>query len=267
MTQASEPQTDRSRPRPRPPLPLVIGHLKIDVLTLFPAICEGPLNASILARARTGGALEVRVHDLRAWTRDRHRTADDTPYGGGQGMLLKPEPMFAAVADLRDPAAPDRTHVVLLTPQGRLFRQAVARELAAREHLVFVCGHYEGVDHRVAEHLADEELSVGEYVLTNGAIAAVVVIDAVARLLPGVLGDAQSAADDSFGVVLDDGRPRLEAPQYTRPAEFNGLRVPEVLLGGNHGAIARWRREQAVARTQRNRPDLLLPPPPDLPSP
>ena len=247
--------------------------MKIDVLTLFPAICEGPLNASILARAQAGGALEVRVHDLRAWTRDRHRTADDTPYGGGQGMLLKPGPIFAAVADLRDPGEPGRTHVVLLTPQGRLFRQGVARELAAREHLVLICGHYEGVDHRVAEHLADEELSIGDYVLTNGAIAAVVVIDAVARLLPGVLGDAQSAADDSFGTAaVDDatGPTLLEAPQYTRPADLDGLRVPEVLLGGNHGAIARWRREQAVVRTRRNRPDLLPPPPsssPDLPNP
>ena len=237
--------------------------MRIDVLTLFPAICEGPLNASILARARAGGALDVRVHDLRDWTRDRHRTADDMPYGGGQGMLLKPEPIFAAVADLRrDPAAaaPERTHVVLLTPQGRLLRQPVARELAAREHLILICGHYEGVDHRVAEHLADEELSIGDYVLTNGAIAAVVVIDAVARLLPGVLGDAQSAADDSFSAPGDDPA-LLEAPQYTRPAEFYGLRVPDVLLGGNHGAIARWRREQALARTRRNRPDLLPPSP------
>ncbi len=238
--------------------------MKIDVLTLFPAICEGPLNASILARARAGGALDVRVHDLRAWTRDRHRTADDTPYGGGQGMLLKPEPIFAAVADLRDPA-PGRTHVVLLTPQGRLFRQPIARELAVREHLILICGHYEGVDHRVAEHLADEELSIGDYVLTNGAIAAVVVIDAVTRLLPGVLGDAQSAVDDSFGGPEGSGPALLEAPQYTRPAEFNGLRVPEVLLGGNHGVIARWRREQAVARTRRNRPD-LLPSSPEFPS-
>lgn len=233
--------------------------MKIDVLTLFPSICEGPLNASILGRARTSGALDVRVHDLRAWTRDRHRTADDTPYGGGQGMLMKPEPVFAAVADLRDPG-PDRTRVILLTPQGRLFRQSVARELAARDHLIFICGHYEGVDHRVAEHLADEELSIGDYVLTNGAIAAVVVIDAVARLLPGVLGDEQSAVDDSFRSVPDDGPMLLEAPQYTRPAEFNGLRVPEVLLGGNHGVIAQWRREQSLARTRRNRPDLLPPP-------
>lgn len=232
--------------------------MKIDVLTLFPAICEGPLNASILARARTSGALDVRVHDLRAWTRDRHRTADDTPYGGGQGMLMKPEPVFAAVADLRDPE-PNRTRVILLTPQGRLFRQSVAHELAVREHLIFICGHYEGVDHRVAEHLADEELSIGDYVLTNGAIAAVVVIDAVARLLPGVLGDEQSAVDDSFRSV-PNGPMLLEAPQYTRPAEFNGLRVPEVLLGGNHGVIAQWRREQSLARTRCNRPDLLPPP-------
>ena len=177
-------------------------------------------------------------------------------------MLLKPEPIFAAVAELRDPE-PGRTRVILLTPQGRLFRQPVAQELAAREHLIFICGHYEGVDHRVAEHLVDEELSIGDYVLTNGAIAAVVVIDAVARLIPGVLGDAQSAADDSFSAP-NDGPALLEAPHYTRPAEFNGLRVPDVLLGGNHGAIAQWRREQAIIRTQRNRPDLLSPASPSL---
>lgn len=237
--------------------------MKIDVLTLFPAICEGPLNASILARARAGGALDVQVHDLRAWTRDRHRTADDTPYGGGQGMLMKAEPIFDAVAALRDPE-PHRTHVILLTPQGRVFRQPVARELSGREHLILICGHYEGVDHRVAEHLVDEELSIGDYVLTNGAIAAVVVIDAVARLLPGVLGDAHSAVDDSFRVP-EAGPMLLEAPQYTRPAEFAGMRVPEVLLGGNHAAIARWRHEQAIARTQGNRPDLLPPLPPSSP--
>lgn len=224
------------------------------------------MNASILARARARGALDVRVHDLRAWTRDRHRTADDAPYGGGQGMLLKPEPIFAAVGDLRDPAEPSRTRVVLLTPQGRVFRQPVARELAARGHLLLICGHYEGVDHRVVEHLADEELSIGDYVLTNGALAAAVVVDAVARLLPGVLGDEQSATDDSFGAAAPEngggsggGPTLLEAPQYTRPAEFRGLRVPEVLLGGDHGAIARWRHEQALARTRRNRPDLLSP--------
>lgn len=226
--------------------------MKIDILTLFPAICEGPLGASILGRARAGGALEVRVHQLRDWAQGRHRVTDDTPYGGGQGMLLKPEPIFEAVESLRDPGAPGRTHVVLLSPQGRVFRQAVAHELAAREHLVFICGHYEGVDHRVVEHLADEELSIGDYVLTNGALAAAVVVDAVARLLPGVLGDEASAADDSFSTAA-----LLEAPQYTRPAEYRGLRVPDVLLGGNHGEIARWRREQALARTRANRPDLL----------
>lgn len=222
--------------------------MKIDILTLFPAICEGPLGASILKRARDAGHLDVRVHNLRDWAHDRHRTTDDMPYGGGPGMVMKPEPIFEAVETLRTP----RSRVVLLTPQGRVFNQGIARELADREHLIFICGHYEGVDHRVAEHLADEELSIGDYVLTNGAIAAVVVVDAVARLLPGVLGGENSAANDSFSQEAS----LLEGPQYTRPADFRGLRVPEILLGGNHAAIARWRQEQALARTRANRPDL-----------
>jgi tRNA (guanine37-N1)-methyltransferase len=221
--------------------------MRIDILTLFPEICRAPLGESMMKRAQSSGALDLHIHNLREWTTDKHRIVDDSPFGGGQGMVMKPEPIFAAVESLRS----DESTVILLTPQGRRFLQSTAHELAARPHLIFICGHYEGVDHRVAEHLADIELSIGDYVLTNGAIAAVVVVDAVVRLLPGVLGHEQSAADDSFSAGL------LEAPQYTRPAEFRGWKVPDVLLSGNHAEIAEWRRQQARARTEQNRPDLL----------
>ncbi len=221
--------------------------LTIDILTLFPAICEGPLGASMMKRAVEGGFVGIRIHNLRNWAVDRHRTTDDMPFGGGQGMVMKPEPIFAAVEELRR----EGTKVILMTPQGQPFVQAVAHRLAQEAHLVLICGHYEGVDHRVVEELVDEEISIGDYVLTNGAMAAAVVTDAVVRLLPGVLGDAASAADDSFSTGL------IEGPQYTRPADFRGLRVPDVLLSGNHAAIAKWRSEQSRIRTAQNRPDLL----------
>ena len=221
--------------------------MRIDILTLFPEICRAPLNESMMKRAQGGGTLDLRIHNLREWTTDKHRIVDDAPFGGGQGMVMKPEPIFAAVEALRSA----ESFVVLLTPQGRTFSQATAADLASRAHLIFICGHYEGIDHRVTEHLADAEISIGDYVLTNGAIAAVVVVDAVVRLLPGVLGHEQSAADDSFSGEL------LEAPQYTRPAEFRGWKVPDVLLSGNHAEIAAWRKQQARLRTQQNRPDLL----------
>ena len=221
--------------------------MRIDILTLFPEVCRAPLNESMMKRAQTSGALELRIHNLRDWTTDKHRMADDAPFGGGQGMVMKPEPVFAAVESLQSEAST----VVLMTPQGKRFTQALASEFSQRPHLIIICGHYEGIDHRVTEHLAETEISIGDYVLTNGAIAAVVVVDAVARLLPGVLGHDQSAADDSFSHGL------LEAPQYTRPAEFRGWKVPEILLSGNHAEIAAWRKEQAVKRTQQNRPDLL----------
>ena len=239
--------------------------MRIDILTLFPEICRAPLGESMMKRAQASGALDLRIHNLRAWTTDKHRIVDGAPFGGGQGMVMKPEPIFAAVEELRGGGAEetsnveDRTpnvelrkpKVVLMSPAGRRFDQEAARQLAAESHLIFVCGHYEGIDHRVTEHLVDLELSIGDYVLTNGAIAAVVVIDAVVRLLPGVLGHEQSAADDSFSAGL------LEAPQYTRPAEFRGWKIPDVLLSGNHAEIAEWRKQQARARTERNRPDLL----------
>ncbi|MFN3410360.1 MAG: tRNA (guanosine(37)-N1)-methyltransferase TrmD [Limisphaerales bacterium] len=224
--------------------------MKVDILTLFPGMFAGPLDESMVGRAREQGALELRVHNLRDWTHDRHKTVDDRPFGGGPGMLLKPEPVFAAVEALRSPDA----RVILLCPQGRRFTQAVARELAAQTHLILVCGSYEGFDERIREALADDELSIGDYVLTNGALPAMVIVDAVTRLLPGVLGDDESARDESFSHGL------LEYPQYTRPAEFRGMRVPEVLLSGNHAEIARWRAEQARQRTARRRPDLLPPP-------
>ena len=221
--------------------------MKIDVLTLFPAMFAGPLDESIIMRARKAGLLDLNVHQLRDWTQDRHKTVDDRPFGGGPGMLMKPEPLFRAVESLRR----EPTRVILLSPAGRKFSQAIARELAEQTDLLLVTGHYEGFVERVREALADAELSIGAYVLTNGALPAMVVIDAVTRLLPGVLGDDESSRDESFSHGL------LEYPQYTRPAEFRGLQVPDVLVSGNHAEIEKWRREQAKLRTRETRPDLL----------
>jgi len=207
----------------------------------------GPLDESIVKRARDSGRLDLKIHQLRDWTHDRHRTVDDRPFGGGPGMLLKPEPLFEAVESL----AREKTRVILLSPAGRPFSQAIARELAEAEDLLLVTGHYEGFDERVREGLADDELSIGDYVLTNGALPAMVVIDAVTRLLPGVLGDDESSRDESFSHGL------LEYPQYTRPAEFRGMKVPDILVSGHHAEIEKWRREQAKQRTQEQRPDLL----------
>jgi tRNA (guanine37-N1)-methyltransferase len=235
--------------------------VKIDIITLFPEICRAPLNESMMKRARENGALDLHIHNLRDWTSDKHHVVDDAPFGGGQGMVMKVEPVFKAVEELQGKttnaqrSTPNvqlpKAKVILMSPAGRRFDQELAKQLSAESHLIIVCGHYEGVDHRVIEHLIDEEISIGDYVLTNGAIAAVVLVDAIVRLIPGVLGDKQSALDDSFGEGL------LEAPQYTRPAEFRGWRVPKVLLGGNHGEIAKWRKEQSQKRTRENRPDLL----------
>jgi tRNA (guanine37-N1)-methyltransferase len=221
--------------------------MKIDVLTLFPAMFAGPLDESIIMRARKAGLLELKTHNLRDWTHDRHKTVDDRPFGGGPGMLLKPEPIFEAVESLQRA----ETKVILLSPSGRKFDQAIARELAAEKDLLLITGHYEGFDERVREALADDELSIGDYVLTNGALPAMVVIDAVTRLLPGVLGDDDSSREESFSTGL------LEYPQYTRPAEFRGMRVPDVLVSGNHAEIENWRHEQARLKTQARRPDLL----------
>jgi len=221
--------------------------MKIDVLTLFPAMFAGPLDESIIMRARKKCLLDLQIHDLRKWTHDRHKTVDDEPFGGGPGMLMKPEPLFEAVESLKR----EKTKVILLSPGGRKFSQEIARELSQEKDLLLVTGHYEGFDERVRESLADDELSIGDYVLTNGALPAMVVIDAVARLLPGVLGDDESSRDESFSHGL------LEYPQYTRPAEFRGMKVPDVLVSGNHAEIEKWRREQAKEKTKKNRPDLL----------
>ena len=228
--------------------------MKIDIVTLFPEICRAPLSESIMKRAQENKIVDLYIHNLRDWTTDKHRVADDAPFGGGQGMVMKPEPIFAAIEKLRNQTSDikDQTSkIVLMSPAGHRFDQEMAAQLSGESHLIIICGHYEGVDHRVIDHLVDHEISIGDYVLTNGAIAAVVLVDAVVRLLPGVLGHEQSALDDSFSRGL------LESPQYTRPAEFRSWKVPDVLLSGNHAEIERWRREQAIKRTRENRPDLL----------
>jgi tRNA (guanine37-N1)-methyltransferase len=221
----------------------------IDVITLFPEMVRGPLSQSIIGRAIEAEKVVVRMHDLRDWSSDKHRRVDDEPYGGGPGMVMTCQPIFDAVEALRQPDS----RVILMTPQGRRFDQREARHFSTASHVIVLCGHYEGVDHRVIEALVTDEISIGDYVLTNGAIAAVVFLDAVIRLLPGVLGDDQSAVDESFS---NPGM--LEAPCYTRPAEFRGMKVPAVILSGHHAMVAEWRRIESAARTRRNRPDLLL---------
>jgi len=253
--------------------------LRFDLITIFPEFFKGPLDFGIVRRAKEARLIEVGIHDLRAFTRDKHRTVDDRPFGGGEGMVLKPEPIFECVESLGIPARGERqrTSVVMLTPQGKLFRQEIAQELATLDRVVFVCGRYEGVDERVSEELADREISVGDYILSGGELAAAIVLDAVTRLLPGALGNEASARQESFtrytektvstpaeppgGPVPPDSTcgsgGLLDYPHYTRPAEFRGMQVPEVLVGGNHDDIRRWRRRKALEKTLRNRPDLL----------
>jgi len=230
--------------------------VRFDILTLFPAICEGPLGESMIKRAREKGLLDIRIHNLRQWAAGKHAVTDDSPYGGGQGMVMKCEPIFAAVEEIKAASAEGSVpRVIYLSPSGRRLDHGTAADYAAGAaaggHLILLCGHYEGVDERVIEHLVDEEISIGDYVLTNGALAAAVFVDAVARLIPGVLGDENSAAEDSFAHGV------LEGPQYTRPVDFRGWRVPEVLLSGNHAEIAKWRAERGAEKTRRVRPDLL----------
>ncbi len=225
------------------------------VLTIFPQYFRGPLDCGVLARALHTGRIQVHIHNLRDWTHDRHRTVDDRPFGGGEGMVLKPEPIFAAVESIWPERGPGR-RVILLSPQGRLFNQRMAQELTRWEELLLICGRYEGVDERVAEHLADDEVSVGDYVLSGGEPAAMILIDAVARLLPSVLGNEASTQQESFSA--EGPEPGiLDYPHYTRPAEFRGWRVPEVLLSGHHAEIRGWRRQAAREKTARLRPDLL----------
>jgi tRNA (guanine37-N1)-methyltransferase len=221
--------------------------LSVDVITLFPRMLDGFLAESILGKGIAAGSLAVRVHDLRNWTSDRHRTADDRPFGGGAGMVLKPEPVFAAMEQLQTPGC----RRIYLSPDGRPFSAALAQELARETHLIFLSGHYEGIDQRIRDRVIDQEISIGDYVLTNGTLAAAVVIDALARFIPGVLGQEKSLTHESFTSSL------LDFPQYTRPAEFRGMSVPEVLLSGNHAEIERWRHARQVEKTRQVRPDLL----------
>jgi tRNA (guanine37-N1)-methyltransferase len=230
--------------------------LLVDIITIFPDFFRDVVDYGIIRRARAAGLVEVKAHDLRQWTSDKHHVVDDRPFGGGDGMVLKPEPIFKGVEDLtgrsRREDFPKETRVVLLSPQGRVFSQAVAQELASSAtHVVLLCGRYEGVDERVTEALVSDEISIGDYVLSGGEPAALVVVDALVRLLPGALGSDTSAVYDSFSEGL------LDYPHYTRPPEFRDMKVPDVLLGGNHAEIEKWRREAALAKTRRNRPDLL----------
>jgi tRNA (guanine37-N1)-methyltransferase len=221
--------------------------MKIDILTLFPNIFEGPLTESIIKRARESKKVQIDLYDLRKWTKDKHHTADDKPYGGGSGMVMKPEPIFEAVDDLRK----DDTKIVLMTPSGVKFTQKLAQKLSSEKNILFICGHYEGVDERVRIGLNPLEVSIGDYILTNGSLAAMVVIDAVVRLVPGVVGNPNSVIEESFS----DGF--LEYPHYTRPEEYRGMKVPEELLSGNHELIRKWRKKQAVKITREKRPDMV----------
>ncbi len=226
--------------------------LQIDIVTIFPRMLDGILGESILKRAQEAGLVQIRCVNLRDFATGAHLTTDDRPYGGGPGMVMKPEPVFKAVDALRRP----ESKVILMTPQGAPFKQATAMALSKEAHLIILCGHYEGVDERIREALADLEISIGDYVLTNGVISAAIVVDAVVRLLPGALGGEGAADDESFTTGL------LEYPQYTRPPVYRGMAIPEILASGNHAEIAKWRRGQSIARTQARRPDLPLPPPP-----
>ena len=226
--------------------------MKFHIVTIFPEFFSGPFAHGVVARGQADGRFEISIHDLRHWSYDRHRTVDDRPFGGGEGMLLKPQPLFEAVETI----LPERTacqKVVLLSAQGRRFTQALAKEYAGLDELLLICGRYEGVDERVADHLADDEVSIGDFVLSGGELAACAVVDAVARLLPGVLGNMESSRNESFSEANEGW---LDCPQYTRPAEFRGWKVPDVLLGGNHQEIERWRRAASREKTERLRPDL-----------
>jgi len=225
--------------------------MRIDILCLFPEVFDSPLNQSIIKRASERGLVDIVTHNIRDYAHDKHRTVDDYPYGGGPGMVLKPEPIFEAVEAIKEQFGTGETPVILLSPQGRLFSQSVAEELATHPHMILICGHYEGIDERVCEHLATDEISIGDYVLSGGELAALVVVDAVVRLMPGALGSECSADSDSHSNGL------LEYPQYTRPHRYRDWSVPSILVSGNHGEIAQWRRHQAIARTAKRRPDLL----------
>ncbi len=252
--------------------------MKFEILTIFPDFFRGPLDYGIVRRAREAGLIEIGIHDLRAFTRDRHRTVDDRPFGGGEGMVLKPEPIFECLESLAIAPHEERLQtgaretVILLSPQGELFTQSVAQQLTARERIVLICGRYEGVDERVSEHLADREISVGDFVLSGGELGAAIIVDTVTRLMPGALGNAASSQQESFTAAQAEAKEKLageppsstcssggllDYPHYTRPAEFRGMTVPEVLVNGNHDEIRRWRRRKTLEKTLRNRPELL----------
>jgi tRNA (guanine37-N1)-methyltransferase len=225
--------------------------MRIDILTLFPEMFNGLLECSIIARARERGLVDIRLHDIRTHTHDKHRVVDDYPYGGGAGMVLKPEPIFEAVDAIRTELGLTTIPIILLSPQGRLFNQSVVRDLSEHENIILICGHYEGVDERVAEYLATDEISIGDYLLSGGEIAAMAVTDCIIRLIPGALGSEESLTEESHVGGL------LEYPQYTRPEMFRGWAVPSILLSGDHGEVARWRRQQSLLRTSKRRPDLI----------
>jgi len=235
--------------------------MTFDVITIFPGFFSSLLEYGVLKRARAAGQASIRLHDLRDFTNDRHRTVDDRPFGGGPGMVFKPEPVFKAVAAVEAESPGRPSPVILLSPQGRLFTQGLAKELARQDHLTLICGRYEGVDERIAEHVATDEISIGDFVLSGGELPAALIMESVVRLLPGVLGNEESAWQESFTAPeagpLEFGRALLDFPHYTRPADFRGWRVPEVLLSGNHEEIRRWRRQRALEKTWRRRPDLL----------
>lgn len=225
--------------------------MRITILTLFPRMFTSPFAESMIKRAMDRGIIRMDVHNIRDWTLDKHHVVDDSPFGGGPGMVMKPEPLFAAVEAVRSNVPDEPGRAILLTPQGRVFNQSIARELAAERHLILVCGHYEGMDERVHQHLADDEISLGDFVLTGGEPAAICIVDAVVRLIPGVLGDPESGLSDSIAGGL------LQYPQYTRPRVFREWEAPDILLSGNHQDVARWRRRQSILRTLKRRPDLL----------
>jgi tRNA (guanine37-N1)-methyltransferase len=227
--------------------------LTFDIITIFPEFFKGPFDVGIIRRGREGGLVDIRVHDLRAFTSDRHRTVDDRPFGGGEGMVFKPEPIFRAVEEIRKDA---QTEVVALSAAGRKFNQPEALRLSKAEQIILICGRYEGIDERVIEHLVTAEISIGDFIVSGGEIAAAVVVDAVTRYVPGIVGKEESVLRDSFSDPASDVQ-RVEHPHYTRPAEFRGWKVPEVLISGDHEAVRRWRHEAAVKKTERNRPDLL----------
>lgn len=234
--------------------------MKIDILTLFPEMFKGPFDESIIKRAQEKKLVEIKIHNLRQWAKDKHKTVDDRPFGGGVGMIIMIQPVYDALESLKTKNKKQKTKTILLTPQGKVFNQKIARRLSKLDHLIFICGHYEGVDERVRKHLVDEEISIGDYILTGGELPAMVITDAIVRLIPGALKKSEATKNESFSKMRNSKlKVLLEYPQYTRPANFKGWKVPKILLSGNHQKIAEWRKKKAIERTKERRPDLLSP--------